>query len=272
MTKDKQSIVLPKEFDPSKVKFSYSKTMPSGARLFFIEYNGSPLYLQSPEMALSWDASSYEDGPNSKYSVKTNMNLTQESTKVFHDKMLEFDERLKELAKENSVEWFKKKNMSNDAIEALFKPTIKAYQDSETGEFTGKFPPQFSFKMKKKDGNIECACFNGSLPKEKKANGKMGHPDINFNEPDKDGYIPFEKCLKKNTLVKGIFKCDFVWGPPSKFGCTWSAQQLRIKVPESFDEFAFREDSDDEDCAEKLAQGTTFVDTDSEEEEEIEKA
>ena len=32
--------MLPKDFDPSKITFSYRKDMPSGAKLFFLEYDG----------------------------------------------------------------------------------------------------------------------------------------------------------------------------------------------------------------------------------------
>lgn len=81
--------------------------------------------------------------------------------------------------------------------------------------------------------------------------------------------MDFLKCVKRNTQVKGIFKCDFVWGPPSKFGCTWSAQQVRIKVPKTLDEYAFMEDSDEENSV--SLQNDGFVDTESEEE-EIERA
>ena len=245
--------VVAKDFDPSKVSFSHKKEMPSGAKLFFLEYGGGPLFLQSPEMTLTFDPQIFEDGPNAKYNVKTTMNLANEPCKLFHDKMVGFDGKIKEIAKENSVEWFKKKNLSDDVIESMFTPAVKIYIDSETGEPNGRFPPTFGFKIKKRDGNIQCRCFN-----EKKE-------ELNFNNKEDEDYLEFNKAFKKNTQVKGLFKCDFIWHSPGKFGCTWSAQQLRVKVPKGFDEYAFVDDSDDEECAEKLAQGD-FVESDSEEE------
>ena len=250
--------VVAKDFDASKVTFSHKKEMPSGAKLFFLEYDGGPLFLQSPEMSLTFDPQMFEDGPNAKYNVKTTMNLTNESCKLFHDKMVDFDEKVKEIAKENSVEWFKKKNLSNDVIESMFTPAVKVYVDSETSEPNGRFPPTFGFKIKKKDGNIQCRCFN-----EKKE-------ELNFNDKEAEDFIEFNKCFKKNTQVKGLFKCDFVWHSPGKFGCTWSAQQLRVKVPKGFDEYAFVDDSDDEECAEKLNQ-ENYVES-SDEEGEVESA
>ena len=83
--------------------------------------------------------------------------------------------------------------------------------------------------------------------------------------------MEFNKCLKKNAQVKGLFKCDFVWHSPGKFGCTWSAQQLRVKIPKGFDEYAFMDDSDDDEVSEKLQQGN-YVESDSDEEETVEAA
>ena len=151
--------VLPKEFDASKVSFAYAKAMSSGAKLFFLEYDGAPLYVQSPEMAVTFDPQVFEDGPDAKYNIKTNLILSNESCKVFHDKMLEFDEKIKELAKDNSKEWFKKKNISDDVVESMFTPTIKVYIDPETGEPTGRYPPSFGFKVKKKEGKIQCQAY-----------------------------------------------------------------------------------------------------------------
>ena len=251
--------VLPKDFDASKVSFAYAKAMSSGAKLFFLEYDGSPLYIQSPEMAVTFDPQVFEDGPDAKYNIKTNLILSNESCKVFHDKMLEFDEKIKELAKDNSKEWFKKKNISDDVVESMFTPTIKVYIDPETGEPTGRYPPSFGFKVKKKEGKIQCRCFTEDKQ------------EINFNDKDGENYMEFNKCLKKNSQVKGLFKCDFVWHSPGKFGCTWSAQQLRVKIPKGFDEYAFMDDSDEDEVSEKLQQGN-YVESESDEEETVEAA
>ena len=251
--------VLPKDFDASKVSFAYAKAMSSGAKLFFLEYDGSPLYIQSPEMAVTFDPQVFEDGPDAKYNIKTNLILSNESCKVFHDKMLEFDEKIKELAKENSKEWFKKKNISDDVVESMFTPTIKVYIDPESGEPTGRFPPSFGFKVKKKENKIQCRCFTED------------RREINFNDKDGEDYMEFNKCLKKNSQVKGLFKCDFVWHSPGKFGCTWSAQQLRVKIPKGFDEYAFMDDSDEDEVSEKLQQGN-YVESESDEEETVEAA
>ena len=251
--------VLAKDFDPSKVNFTNSRVMGSGAKLFFIEYNGGPLVIQSPEMPVTFDPQVFEEGPDAKYSVKTSLNMSGDplnQCKEFYEKMSQFDDRLKELGKENSQEWFKKKNMSNEVIDSMYTQCVKEHIDQETGEPSGRYPPSFSFKVKKKEGNILCRCFDED------------RKEINFNDPEKDGHMPLTDVLKKNSSIKGLFKCDFIWHSPGKFGCTWSAVQLKVKVAKSFsDGYAFMEDEEDN-GSERISQ-PQIVESDDEDDEEV---
>ena len=83
--------------------------------------------------------------------IKKNVNLIEGLKKM--------DEIIKKAAVENSVEWFKKRNMSMEAVEALYNPQIKEDLDPETGEPTGKYPPSFNFKVIKRDGKVMCKVF-----------------------------------------------------------------------------------------------------------------
>jgi len=252
--------VLAKNFDPSKVNFTNSRVMGSGAKLFFLEYNGGPLVIQSPDMPLTFDPQVFEDGPNAKFSVKTSLNMSNNQCKEFYEKMSLFDDRLKELGKENSQEWFKKKNMSDEVIESMYTQCVKEHIDQETGEPSGRYPPTFSFKVKKKEGNIMCKLYDDK------------RVIINVNNKDEENHMNITDVLKKNSSIKGLFKCDFVWHSPGKFGCTWSAAQLKVKVAKSFsDGYAFADDGEeDEKEAERISQAQ-FVESEEEEEEEEEE-
>ena len=247
--------VLAKDFEPSKFNFTRSQVKSSGAKLFFLEYNGGPLVIQSPDMPVTFDPQMFEDGPNAKYSVKTSLNMSNELCKEFYEKMNQFDKRLMELGKTNSQEWFKKKNMSDEVIESMYTQCVKEHIDQETGEPSGRYPPSFAFKVKKKEGNIMCRCFDEN------------RKEINFNDKDKEDQTALTDVLKKNSSIKGLFKCDFVWHSPGKFGCTWSAAQLKVKVAKSFsDGYAFADDDEDEKDAERISQAQ-FVESEEEEEE-----
>ena len=73
----------------------------------------------------------------------------------------------------------------------------------------------------------------------------------------------------KGSLVKAVLKCNGVWIANGKFGCTWRAEQIRVKVPEGgLRDFAILSDSDDEgDSVEQ--ETTTNLIEDSDEEENV---
>ena len=243
------------DFEPSKVNFTTAKVMGSGAKLFFLEYNGGPLVIQSPDMPITFDPQAFEEGDTAKYSVKTSLNMSNEKCKEFYNKMNQFDERLKELGKANSQDWFKKKNMSDEVIESMYTACVKEHIDQDTGEPSGRYPPSFGFKVKKKENKILCKCYDEN------------RKEINFNDPDGENHMILTDVLKKNSSIKGLFKCDFIWHSPGKFGCTWSALQLKVKIAKSFsDGYAFDDDEEDAKDAERIS-NVQFVE--SEEEEEV---
>ena len=52
----------------------------------------------------------------------------------------------------------------------------------------------------------------------------------------------------KDAQVKVVLKCNGIWIANGKFGCTWRAEQIRVKVPEGgLQEFAIMSDSEDDD-------------------------
>ena len=109
--------------------------------------------------------------------------------------------------------------------------------DKETGEPSGKFPPSFGLKINMWDGKHQCKVYN--------QNKEL----FNIDDKDADDF----KSLKDDILLKGssikvLLKCHGIWVINGKFGCTWRAEQLKVKVPEkSINDYAFRDDDDDED-------------------------
>lgn len=250
-----------KDFDPSKVTFGDVKVLDSGAKLVNLLHDGQVIYLQTPELKMPFDAKFFanngSDESSGKYSVRVQFDNMEEGSvsRVFHDKMLEFDGMLKTAAKERSVEWFKKKNMSAEVLDTIFTDSIKVSTDPETGEPNGRFPPSFTFKLKKVGGNIACRCFDET---------KKEH---NVNDAEREDFVKMDDLLKKGAMVKGLVKCDFVWLADAKFGCTWSAQQLKMSVPKGFNEYAFDDSDDERPPAELNTQN--FVDSSDDEEEGV---
>ena len=266
MSEQKVVALRPSEVDLSKLVFQDVRSLPSGAKLVFVNLNGGNLYIQTPELEVPFDSVFYPDGSDSAGKIPLNVSLKghEESGKVkeFHDMLSGFDELIQKQCMGKSVEWLKKSKVSKDTIESLYSKMVRVSLDSDTGEPDGKYPPQFRFQLKKKDDKWECRFY-----------------DENRNEiKNEDGSnlttTQLTDRLKKKSKVKALLRCTAVWISGGKFGCSWKAEQMIINSPKSLDDYAFR--SDDEDDLDDEVDNDTgeqveFVESSSEEEEEEEE-
>ena len=255
--------------DVSKMTISALKTLDNGAKMCYLNYNGgiSPLFVQTPEVDLPFDASYYADSDtNGKFSVRFSMKDMENNKAIndFHSKMVEMDTYLKDQALVNSVSWFKKAKMSGETIDSLYTPMVKVHIDPETGEPTGKYPPSFAFKIVKRDNKISCPMYNS----------EKVYYDVNG---ETDNPTTVERVLVKGAKVKVVLKCNGIWVANGKFGCTWRAEQMLVKVPEGgLNEFAIQSDSDDEDDSNVDEKPTNLIedsddDNDNDKEEKVEE-
>jgi len=155
---------------------------------------------------------------------------------------------VKEYAKENSLLWFKKKNMSAETLNELYTDTIKISTDPDTGEPNGRYPPSFGCKIQKWDNKINCRCFDD----EKK--------EFNINKRDNEDFKDLERMFPRGTKVQMVLKCKFIWIVSGKFGCTWGVEQIKITPAPGFNDYAFLDDSGEEDTAKS---GGNFVEDSS---------
>ena len=228
----------PKNVSVDKVKFSPPKTNDNGGKMIYINYNNDGLYLQTPQFELPFDSGTYyEDKVGcGKYQIRVSLKGHEEEgpIKEFHDMMASFDEMVKNESKENSLPWFKKKNMSKETINELYNPTVRVSTDKETGEPDGKYPPSFTCKIQKWDDKINCRCFDSEKN------------EFNINDTSKDDYKDLEKMFGRGTKVRMILKCKFIWVASGKFGCSWGVEHCEVIPAPTFDNYAFLDDSDEE--------------------------
>lgn len=233
------------EFNVNDIKYSPVKTYPSGAKAVYMNMNEGPIHIQVPEIEIPFDTGTFypsEAEGFGKYSLKASLKGFQSDEKIkeFHDVMSSLDEKLMDIAMENSQLWFKKKSLTKETIETLYNPMVKVSRDPETGEPNGKYPPQFSFKINKRNGEVQCKCFN------------MDKSVMNTSDESKEDYVDLENKFKKGTKVKMLLSCNGIWIASGKFGCTWKAEQIRINPPVAFDDFSIMDDSDEEEKLEKI--------------------
>ena len=224
----------PQNVDFSKVTFSSVKSLPSGAKIIYLNYDGASLFVQTPEMTVPYDSGTYypDNDSSGKYAIKVSMDGYQVDggMKKFHDMLQSMDKKIMESGMENSLAWFKKKSLSEDIAKELYNDMIKVSVDSETGEPNGKWAPTFAFKIVKRDGKVLCDCYDADK-KELVLEG--------------DDSVDLESMFKKGTKVKMILKCNGLWIASGKFGCTWRAEQVKINSPIEYSGYAFDDDDDD---------------------------
>ena len=231
--------------DTSSISYSAVKSLPSGAKIIYLNYNGGPLFVQTPEMTIPYDSGTYysDNDTSGKYAIKASMEGHKDNPqmKAFHDMLETMDQTIMESGIENSLAWFKKKSLTPEIAKELYTPMVKVSIDSETGEPNGKWAPTFAFKIVKRDGKVQCDCYDS----DKK--------EVNL---EGENSVDLSTMFKKGTKVKMILKCNGLWIASGKFGCTWRAEQIKINSPIEYSGYAFA-DSDDEDGGHELTRTDT---------------
>jgi len=231
------------KMDLGKVSFSAPKTLDNGGKMIYVNYNGgiNPLHIQTPEGELIWDPNYFADDGKEvdssltgKYSVTMSIKKAEKGMLEFHDSFVALDEYIMKAAKEHSQAWFKKPKISEDAIRELYTPQIKVSVDSETG-LPNEYPPKFTYKVVKRDGKFKDFVIYDN-------NKKVFDVNKTTDEP-----VELSNVMVKGARVKVVLKCNGIWVANGKFGCTWRAEQILIKVPEGgLRDFAILSDSDEE--------------------------
>ena len=269
------SIVKGKSINASKVAFSAPRVLDSGAKLVYVNYNSGRFFMQTPWMSLPWEMKTYEEGDIKKYTLTLSFRGYDENPELmqFHDKMSELEEKIIQGGVDNSVAWFKKKNLTKDTVDALFNRMIKVSTDKETGEPDGKWPPSMRAKVPYRDGKFECdiSTFVEIV------DGKEKWRPMKINDPESNDNI--DEIFVKGAQVQCLLQCVGLWISSGNYMCQWKVSKAKVKVPESSGNVDFLEESDGEEETSTTTTTTTTTETtnpafieDSEEETEVVEA
>ena len=218
------SIMLPANFDVSKVHYGTPRTNDNGGKFIYLSFNRSPIVLQTPEMIAPFGKQKWD---NDKGVTKYTLDLSFEgmesrpAVKTFFDKMSELDEKLVDDAHANSLDWLKKKGVSRDTVKELYTKLVRYAIDKDTLEINNKYPPTFKLTLPWKDGAFQCEVYD--------ANKKL---------------VDLATLETKGARVTAIIQCLGIWVAAGKFGCTWKVLQMRVKPPQSIKGYAFKETED----------------------------
>ncbi len=253
------SVVFASNFNASRLTVSALKTLESGAKQAYINYDGGKFVFQTPsEMTLPYGVSVSDKakfgGTGIDYALDLSLKEHDQEGTPMHEyaQMLhKFDEFMIEEAYKNRKAWFRADH-SKDTIRAFYTPSVKFSMDKDGNP--KPYPPTHKVKLQKdREGKFVAKFFN--------SRGK----------PIKDQ--PVEEILPKKTTITVLVECGTLWfAAGSKFGVTWKAAQVLVqKTPESMPAFAFQgvaleAGGDEEEAGESSAAATTsgpaFVDDD----------
>ena len=250
------NVLLPKQFNVDKIKYSEMKVMKSGAKSVYLNYQGSKINIQTPVLSIPYGVNDntqfIKDDPKRKdearkYDITASFKGKDENPKLqaFHDKLIELEQKICEDASKNSVAWFKKNFDGNKgAIENMFSPIVRRDKDKETGMFADKYPPNFKAKLPydSVEDKFEFDAY-----------------DMDNNEIDFKDYV----ANLKGGKAQFIIQLNGLWFSAGMFGCSWkiiSAKFQKINTSK----ITFVKDSDEENAEDDDDEDDEDIDIDTE--------
>ena len=179
--------------------------------------NKGSLLLSTPLM-LTWGVNEYVDDQSGRRSYDLSLQFPKdeyktEATTAFLDRILAFQDKIKEDALTHSKEWLNKSKTSAEVIDALFHPMVRYPKDQNTGEPDTTRAPTFRIKLGYWDDNFDCEIY-----------------DMNEQAlfPNSDSISPVD-LITKGTMIATVIRCGGIWNANGKFGCTWKLVQAVVQ-------------------------------------------
>ena len=221
------AVVSPASFSVGKVTFSPVKSLESGGKQAYLNYEGRPLVMQVGPLETPFGLSVFDKVSPPKYSVDLKLRgyddpATNPKTATIYNALHGLDEYMLDQAVKNSKAWFKG-DKSREVLSELYTPTVKFAKDQEGN--LKPYPPTLKLQMRQRDGKFETQVYDDK------------------KRPLTD--VPLEDILVKGAIITALIQCTGVWFAGGKFGLSWKAVQIRAdSVPESIRGFAFLDEGD----------------------------
>ena len=211
------SVVAPSAFSTSKITFSAVKSLESGGKQAYLNYNGNPLSMQLDKLETPFGLSTYDKSSPPKHSVDLKLRGYDDPTNNPKNALLfkvlsSLDDFMLDQAEKNAVAWFKGPK-SRAVLAELYTPTVRFALDKEGNR--KPYPPTVKANLRKKNDEFDVELYDENL---KPMTG-----------------VPLEDVLVKGSILTVLIQCTSVWFAGAKFGLSWKATQIRAdKVPQNF--------------------------------------
>lgn len=211
------NVVSPSSFKVSNVTFSPVKTLDSGGKQAYLNYNSSALVMQVGPLETPFGLSVFDKQGPPKYSVDLKLRgyddpANHPNAATTYNAFHALDEYMLDQAVKNSTAWFKGAK-SREVLSELYTPVVRFSVDSEGNR--KPYPPTIKIQLRKRDDKFEADVYDEN------------------KRPLND--VPLEDIIVKGTVLTALIQCTGVWFAGGKFGLSWKAVQLRAdKVPHTF--------------------------------------
>lgn len=203
------TVVTPASFSVSKITFSAVKSLESGGKQAYLNYDGKPLVMQVGPLETPFGMSVFDKAGPPKYSVDLKLRgyddpSNQPVTASIYNALHNLDEFMLDQGVKNAVAWFKGAK-SREVLSELYTPTVKFAKDAEGN--LKPYPPTIKLQLRQRDGKFETAVYDDK------------------KRPLTD--VPLEDIIVKGTVMTALIQCTGVWFAGGKFGISWKALQIR---------------------------------------------
>ena len=225
MTDTSNQIVNGMTFRRDHYKFTKPKVNKSGGKSINVTQadSNSSLVLTTPLM-LTWGVNEFCDETTGRKSYDMSLQFPREEyatpeTTEFLERLVDFQNHVKESAIKHSKEWMNKQKLSSEVVDALFHPMLRYPKDPNTGEFDLTRAPTLRVKLGYWNEVFDCEIYD--MKKDKKG-------DAIALFPNETGVMPIE-LISKGSNVATAIRCGGVWFANGKFGVTWRLVQAVVK-------------------------------------------
>lgn len=225
-----ETILLPDEFDVSKVTFSAPRVMKNGAKVVYVGYKGEKLLFQTPVCVSPFGINRWqnEDGTGPvKYSIDFSFQGMDQrpALKRFYENLNDLDTKLIQEGFVNHDKWLslKKAPKSVDDVENVYTRIVKMPKDKE------KYAPTFKVNMPHDGSRFTFDVY-----------------DNKQNMVNLFDMIERKEIETKRAKVWAIIQCTGIWVAGGKsFGCSWKVLQMELTPPATIRGYALRKIKDD---------------------------
>ena len=238
-----------KQLKVDSLNFGDVSTNKNGGKFTNLQLDGNPFKLQMPNLK-TWGVKMYEDQNNPNQPPKYSLNLVFNKQEVDTDskvkealvKLEELQEKVKEMLRERSKEFFNKKSVSADYIDACFTPFVVKSKDKETQDPDDRYSSiKVKLNLQKKDDE-----FTEKFMAKLFTTQKEKLLDDEGNEITTKNYDKFSF----GTEAKAVIQPGMIWFIGNKCGVTWNLIQAmvgKLVQRSGNEECIIQDSSDDED-------------------------